>query len=337
VNSPNRSSTPVAGINVSASDIANTGAMFMRSINAAISSTITGEGDADSTLFTGDDKDLKQFIIYVNSLSAMSIHLHNLIQSCVNNVKTKSLLIVDDVELSQTRKRIGENYNTEVEMKVPSENAINKKIENLLYSIPAGFQDRSSIIIEENLSLLFERVLKPRVLKLMNDVMPDNYMITLEENGEYVYLQPETNATTNNISSSKTEDPNDNNRVVRFTKNWNSLIVPFVTTLSKPNLDKLLLKIIEFSAIQLEKKIWTLHQKVSPAGSFKLEQDVSSIIGELTKFDYSSRSKFLKITQIIMIIGLDDDDDISVLEEIDEGMEWALTPSERTRARRLKG
>jgi len=239
--------------------------------------------------------------------------------------------------LSQTRKRIGENYNTEVEMKVPSENAINKKIENLLYSIPAGFQDRSSIIIEENLSLLFERVLKPRVLKLMNDVMPDNYMITLEENGEYVYLQPETNATTNNISSSKTEDPNDNNRVVRFTKNWNSLIVPFVTTLSKPNLDKLLLKIIEFSAIQLEKKIWTLHQKVSPAGSFKLEQDVSSIIGELTKFDYSSRSKFLKITQIIMIIGLDDDDDISVLEEIDEGMEWALTPSERTRARRLKG
>lgn len=336
VSSPSRSSTPV-GIN--ASDIANTGALFMRSLNAAISYTMTGEGGEDSVYFTGDDTDIKQYVIYLNTLSVMKTYLDKLMDSCMKSVKTNSLLIVDDQELTTTRRSLEGNssdLNTEFDMKVPSDDSIHSRIETLLKSIPLGFGERADIIIDNNVRLIFERVVKGRVMKLINDSIADTYLLGIED-GQYYSLEKETSNTVNGSANPVNTNTTGNiNRIARFVKNWNSLIIPYVTTLATPVFHKLIKKIVELSAVILENKIWKLEKKVTGIGAIKLEQDTSTIIGELTKFNYALRSNFIKVTQVIMVVGLDEEEDVTALEDMDDGIEWALTPSERTKARRLR-
>lgn len=334
ISSPSRSSTPV-GIN--ASDIANTGSLFMRSLNAAISYTMNGEGDEDLTYLIGDDTDIKQYVIYLNTLAVMTTYLEKLMDSCMKSVKTNSLLIMDDQELATIRNSNdakSSNMNTFFDMKIPSNESIQSRIEGLLKSIPSGFSERANITIDNNIKLIFERVIRARVIKLINGSIPDNYIVEIEE-GQYYNIEKE-NSNTVNGSTTIDNSINDSNRISRFIKNWNSLIVPYATTLSTPVFNKLITKIVELAVVILENKIWQLEKKVSGIGAIKLEQDISTIIGELTKFNYGLRSNFIKVTQIIMVVGLDEEEDVSALEDIGDGIEWTLTPSERTKARRLR-
>lgn len=336
ISTPSRSSTPV-GINVSASDIANTGSLFMRSLNAAISYTMAGEGDGDLTYLTGDDTDIKQYVIYLNTLAVMSTYLEKMMDSCMKNVETNSLLIVDDQELTNIRRSLEgspSDVATDFDMKLPSDDTIHSRIEGLLRSIPTGFGERANILIDNNVRLIFERVLKTRIIKLIGESISENYLMAIEE-GQYYSLEKENNAVNGSLPTSHTG--NDVDRITRFIKNWNSLIIPYATTLANSVFNKLIVKIVDLSAVILESKIWQLEKKVSSVGAVKLEQDVSTIIGELTKFNYALRTNFIKVTQIIMVVGLDEEEDVTALEDIGDEIEWALTPSERTRARRLRG
>jgi hypothetical protein len=330
-NPRSRSSTPV-GLNVSASDIANTGAIFMRSLNAAINYSMTGDIDGES-YFVGDDTDIKQYVIYLNTLEVMSSYLEKLVVSCMKSFN-KNLLIVDDQELSNIRKSIDQtpsNYDTDFNMTIPTTSFIQAKVEGLFNSIPSGFKERTGLIIDNNVKVLFEKVVKTRMIRLLNTSIYESYLMSIED-GQYYNIE------SNPLSSDK-DDVNKSiiggSKMTEFIKNWNSLIIPYATTLANPVFNKLVDKIVSLAAIILENKIWQLEKKVSPLGAIRLEQDVSNIITELTKFDYSLRSKFVKVTQIIMIVGLDDEDEIVALEDPYSGIEWTLTPSERVRARKL--
>lgn len=334
ISTPSRSSTPV-GINVSASDIANTGSLFMRSLNAAISYTMAGEGEEDLTYLTGDDTDIKQYVIYLNTLAVMNTYLDRLMDSCMKSVENNSLLIVDDQELTNVRRSQEETLTTDFDMRVPSDESIHSRIGGLLRSIPAGFSERANDLIDSNVRLIFERVLKTRIIKLVNESISENYLMAIEE-GQYYSLEKEKPLPVNGTAkNSNTVD--DADRITRFIKNWNSLIIPYATTLSNSVFNRLIAKIVDLSAIILENKVWQLEKKVSAVGAIKLEQDISTVIGELTKFNYGLRSAFIKVTQIIMVVGLDEEEDVMALEDIGDEIEWALTPSERTRARRLRG
>ena len=85
-------------------------------------------------------------------------------------------------------------------------------------------------------------------------------------------------------------------------------------------------------ASSLESKIWKMNGNCNELGAASLERDVSLLIIEITRFDYTLRESFVRVTQIIMLMGLDDDEDIDDLQDLD----WALTPSERVRARNLR-
>ncbi|GAV29262.1 hypothetical protein PMKS-002744 [Pichia membranifaciens] len=334
ISTPSRSSTPV-GINVSASDIANTGSLFMRSLNAAISYTMAGEGEEDLTYLTGDDTDIKQYVIYLNTLAVMNTYLDRLMDSCLKSVESNSLLIVDDQELTNVRRSQEETMSTDFDMKVPSDESIHLRIGGLLRSIPVGFSERANSLIESNVRLIFERVLKTRIVKLVNESISENYLMAIEE-GQYYSLEKE-NPVPPNGAAKTSNTVNDADRITRFIKNWNSLIIPYATTLSNSVFNRLITKIVDLSAMILENKVWQLEKKVSAVGAIKLEQDLSTVIGELTKFNYGLRSAFIKVTQIIMVVGLDEEEDVTALEDIGDEIEWALTPSERTRARRLRG
>lgn len=333
--SRSRSSTPI-GLNVSASDIASTGAMFMKSLNAAISYTMAGEGDSESYLI-GDDADLKLYVVYLNTLEVMSTYLSKLVGSCLERFNFNSLLVVDDQKLGSIRKSLDQtsnNYNTKFDMVVPPTSTIQTKIEGLLKSIPDGFRESSDPIIENNVKIIFDRVVRARVIKLVNNAVSDSYIVTIED-GQYYSIEVDSvlNSTPNNNTNKLVLD---GSKITAFIKNWNSLIVPYATTLANPVFNRLVTKIVELSASILETKLWALERKVTSVGTIKLEQDVSTIISELTKFNYGLRSKFIKATQIIMVAGLDEEEEVAALADPDSGVEWSLTPSERARSRRLR-
>lgn len=327
-NSGSRSSTPV-GLNVSASDIANTGAMFMRSINAAISYTMTGDGSGDSTMYLiGDDAGIKQYVIYLNTLSMMSTYLTKMVESCLKSFRNASLLIVDDHELLTCRK-VADNYNTEPQITIPTDESIRNKIEGLLYSIPYGFEEHSEIIINDSINIIFDMVLKSRVIRLIEDALRDSYIMTFEDS-EYFFIKVDknTNGTTKILL--------DGNRIVSFIQNWNSLIIPYVTTVATPVADKIFKSIAAIAASTIEQRLWRLENSVTSAGVIKLEQDMSTIISELTKLNYGLRSSFSRCNQIVMIAELEEEEEIAALETPESGIEWKLSPNERSRARRLR-
>lgn len=315
---PSRSGTP----SNTATDLANsTSVLFLKSINAAIS-TMTGDEDDEYLVQTGHINDVQKYVIYLNTLSTMGSYMDKLIDKFSNIVKNNGLLIIDERKLNNVKSAIESNSNTEIVLEIDlygsKENTStnnNAKIIQLLHSLNDGFKERANIIINEKIVNLYDKVLNFKIVKLIKESISSSYLISSDE------------FENNQISN------NDGNRLAKFVKEWNSLIIPYATTMAKPEFQKLLTLIVNTCVISIEDKFWSLENKVNAIGAIKLEQDVSYIIGELCKFDYSLKNKFMKITQAIMLAGLDDDE-LTELEK--DGMEWALTPSERNKVKQLR-
>lgn len=334
-----RSGTPVAGgsLNVSASDIANTGAMFMRSLNAAISYTMTGEDDVQSYLI-GDDTDIKKVVVYLNTIEVLSDYLKKMVESCMGNFQGRSLLIVEDQELQSVRKSLDphtNNYDTDFNIEVPTTESISLKIEGILQSIPTGFIERKDSIVNKNLKVMFDKVIKARIVRLLNKALMNNYYMTVED-GQYFVVELDKDNANEGEQVYTNKPANEENLVNTFIKNWNSIIIPFVTTLANPICSILIEKIVDLASELLEARIWQLEKKVNHIGAYKLEQDVNTIISEFSKFNYGLRAKFVKVQQIVMVVATIEEEEVIALDDPDSGIEWALTPSERQRAKSIR-
>ncbi|GMG56460.1 unnamed protein product [Ambrosiozyma monospora] len=159
---------------------------------------------------------------------------------------------------------------------------------------------------------MFNQVFRTKLARLINETFTD---------GEYLMSSDRSSSLSGTSGS-----------IINFIKEWNSLVIPYLTTMYKANFLKLMKSIVKFISSSLESKIWSLDKNCNELGAAKLERDVSAIISEITKFDYSLRNEFIRVTQIIMMLGLDDDEEDDDLSD----MEWALTPAERNRARNLR-
>lgn len=123
-----------------------------------------------------------------------------------------------------------------------------------------------------------------------------------------------------------------------FIKKWNQMMQPYQNVLYQRAYTDLLELIVNFLKHLLEKKLWNL--KVNELGAIKLDRELSLFIEAICGTHYSIRSSFTKLTQIVLILGFDDDDfDVSsgdVKEELVTSIKWVLSPQERIQARNLK-
>ncbi|CCH40542.1 Conserved oligomeric Golgi complex subunit [Wickerhamomyces ciferrii] len=181
-----------------------------------------------------------------------------------------------------------------------------EKLKNIIQGLLDGFTKRSNDILNEFIEILFNQVFKNKLKILLTDCFKDaDYLI------------------------SNYNEESETSVVHKFINQWNSLIAPYYKTLDPLIFDKFMFTVVTTLSNLLERKIWSLDNNITELGSIKLERDFSGIIGEITRSRYNLRDKFLRVTQVIMILGFDDEDD-----EID--MNWVLTPSERQRARNLR-
>lgn len=123
-----------------------------------------------------------------------------------------------------------------------------------------------------------------------------------------------------------------------FVSKWKSAMVPFQNVFCPEAWSELLSLIIDTIVRLLEQRIWTL--RVNELGATKLDRELSLLITTVCSTNYTLREKFTKLTQLVLVLGLDDDDfnvdSGDIKEEIEGGMNWIVSPQERIKTRGLK-
>lgn len=126
--------------------------------------------------------------------------------------------------------------------------------------------------------------------------------------------------------------------VDEFRVQWRQMMIPFQNVLHKDSYLELLTLIVDYLVKNIEPKI--LHLQVNELGSIKLERELSVLITTVCSENYFLRDKFARLTQIILILGFEDDDfdtvSGDVKQEIVDNIGWILNPQERIQVANLR-
>lgn len=168
-----------------------------------------------------------------------------------------------------------------------------------------------------SIKFLFENVLLSKIRSTMSNILingNDNHYI------------------------SGADDYDDLTIIQGFISKWKPLMVPYQNILIKDAFAELLSLIVDCIVEKLEQRIWTL--QVNELGATKLDRELSLLIATVCPQNYVLREKFARLTQIVLILGFDDDDfDVDggdLKEEISTGINWVISPQERVDSRNLK-
>lgn len=293
------------------------GSLLAKSISMAINIASEEVGKNAET----NGKTLMVYIIVLNSISAFNSYVESLSDHLTKYLERQSLLIVDDQELIRVRKDMEASGTTvsplQINLKTSrgteDKPSVEDRIRRIIASLHTSFAEKSGSLLKLKVGQLFTKVMKSKLSTMITDAFPSNaYLVSSEM-----------------ISS---EIDGVSTKITNFLSQWNQLIIPYLTTMSKQNFSLLVENAVSLVATQLESQIWAMDHRCNEIGTANLERDASVLISEITRYDYSLRDKFIRVTQMIMLMGLDDDEDIEDLEDLD----WALIPSERTRARGLR-
>ncbi|KAI5960543.1 COG4 [Candida pseudojiufengensis] len=228
---------------------------------------------------------------------------------------------------------VSQDYFTKVIQNISKNNVNNnfpfgKDSEKIKLILEQDFLDPyitiSNKILNESLINLYNQSIKQKLMILVNEFI-------LESN-EFNYIIYSSNQV------------NDSSTLIKFKSNWSLLVKPYLQVLHKSIWLKLLRLIIVNLVNLIERKLHSTlkNYKINEMGSIKLEKDLSFVINEVCEDNYHLREKFLRLTQIVLLIGMDDDEfeesnqPVIKTEEEDEeisGINWILTPQEKDQIR----
>lgn len=175
-----------------------------------------------------------------------------------------------------------------------------------------------SKIITESLVKFYNQLVKNKIITLINDMFPDT------EEAYVVYSLSQLN---------------DTSLVLSFTESWHALVAPYKQTFHRLLVyDKLIRLLVVNLANLLEKRLMAGLRKfkVNELGALKLEKDLLSIINHVCEDNYDLREKFVRLTQLVLLVEMDDDEYELSVHHTDDGINWVLTPQERKALRKLR-
>lgn len=116
---------------------------------------------------------------------------------------------------------------------------------------------------------------------------------------------------------------NESNRAVVFEGLWRKTFEPLQKHLNPTVYKKMVSLSAGLAARLLEKYIWLLDKKVNEMGAIALDRDISRVLSVISESDYNLRDKFVRVCQIVMLIG-------------DEEIETVLTSEEEHNAKHIR-
>lgn len=183
------------------------------------------------------------------------------------------------------------------------------------------FTASTNKIIQDSLINFYNQLIKAKLLTIISEFLND-----VDEAFYHIY------------SSSVL---NDSTSILEFTNSWRSLILPYKQVFQHNLIYNKLHKLIILNlANMIEKRVIHIMKKfkINELGALKLEKDISGFIAEVCEDNYEMREKFVRVAQLVLLVGMSDDeyeDSISQHDE-DYGINWIFTPSERKQYRSLR-
>lgn len=258
--------------------------------------------------FPPEDK-IIQFIVLINSLDTANQYLSRVIETRVTSPG-------DQTDAVTPTEALTESFPFDKDATL---------VANQLYKLQTAFTSQSSELLNEGILVLFERVVKARLRPVLSDTFRDaDYTMTQEDVEE--------------LARQNDEEQGDILETVvrRFEHGWDVLMKPIARIMTPGTLSTLIDITAKYLSKVLEKRILSYSGKTSEFGAIRIERDFSAIIGIVSKGHYGIREVFGKVSQLMMVANMEDEEweDILALEG-DDGIEWILNEDERKRARAL--
>ncbi|KAK9447593.1 COG4 transport protein-domain-containing protein [Limtongia smithiae] len=187
-----------------------------------------------------------------------------------------------------------------------------------LQGMSSSFEQRVRELLNDGTQVIYNQVIKARLRPLVHDAFKDATYMTQGHGG------------TEEAEESASQQQADLVRL-RFAYGWDALMQPIRKILTERNYSRVLSVTTEQLSIQLERRVWGMTGRVNELGAIQLERDVAGIISHVSQGKwYFLREKFVRVAQLVMVLGLDE-------QELEAGgVEWVLTEEERRRAATIR-
>lgn len=180
-----------------------------------------------------------------------------------------------------------------------------KTVKNILMTFGSSLRSKCNELINDGIQVVFTTILNVRLRGVCNAMFKDaDYMVD-------------------------PQDSDEQHLSVTFAAGWEDLMREFSNILAPENFAKLVDKAASAVSRMLEKWVWSLEGRINELGAIRLDRDIGKIISLVSSDGYRLRDKFVRVAQLVMILGLDE-------EEEEEGIGWSLKDDERERARMIR-
>jgi hypothetical protein len=196
-----------------------------------------------------------------------------------------------------------------------------------LRSMEGTFVSKCNDLLKDGVNVIFRQVVKPQIRPMLARAFRDvDYSISSFEDSQ---SEGEANGSESLVPS-------------RFSNLFNALLRPIKRILTPSSFANLLSVSLASFAEMLERRLWTMHGRISELGAIKLERDLAGIITASTRDGkYELRDAFVRCVEIVTVAGMEGEEWEELLDAQkrgeDLGHEWHLTAEERKKARGLVG
>lgn len=183
---------------------------------------------------------------------------------------------------------------------------------------------KASELLNEGVAHLFSNVMDKRLKLVAQETFRDaDYSLTEDELAEIARQNDE-----------EEEDMLDHVQR-QFERRWLALVKPVERIMAPRPFATLMNRMAKELAITLERRAWRYAGKATAYGAIRMERDFSGIISIVAKGNYSVRDLFNRVSQILMVVNIEDDEWEELMAEGDDSIEWVLSEDERRKARTL--
>ncbi|GAO14003.1 hypothetical protein UVI_02035560 [Ustilaginoidea virens] len=197
-------------------------------------------------------------------------------------------------------------------------------VANSLLALESGFISKSSELLNEGVQVLFSQVVKLRLRPVLSETFRDaDYDLGEEEFAELAR-----------------QNDNDEQDILgqvrrRFEHGWDQLMKPIARIMTPGTFSTLLELTARYLSKTLERRILTYAGRTSSFGAVRIERDFSGIVNIVSRGDYRVREAFVKVTQLLMVANMEDDEWEELANGVNGSIEWVLTEEEQGKARGL--
>ncbi|KAK8056151.1 hypothetical protein PG993_001378 [Apiospora rasikravindrae] len=257
--------------------------------------------------FPPEDK-IVSFIILINTLDVATEYLSRIITQC----------------LGTSEEGTGPAQSSPIANSFPFEHDATF-VTSALTTLNSSFSTKANELLSDGLQVLLNMVVKQRLRPINSDTFRDaDYTLTEDELAE--------------IAQQNDEDEEDMMDHVqrRFEHGWSGLMKPIERLMTPKTFSTLMMSTAKHLAVVLEKRIWSSSGRINAFGAIRMERDFSGIVRVVAKGNYGVREAFARVTQMLMVANMEDDEWDEIMAEGEEdGIQWQLNEEERRKARNL--